>query len=851
MSRGGADDHGQARAQPGDVLRRHRESMLLTQKQLADRAGLNERTVRRLEQATTISPQQLGTVAQLVAALELSADDKTALSAVLQPAEGGAVHDGTDLQMSVPGAVPVPRQLPAAVPLFTGRAAELAALAGLAGADAVVITAIDGMAGIGKTALAVHVAHRLSAEYPDGQLFIDLHGHSERAGPLDPSTALERLLGALVAPGEQIPRELDDRAALLRHRLAGKRVLLLLDNAADRSQVAPLIPGSSHCLVLITSRRRLTGLDSSRVLSLDVLPQPDAVALLGRVVGAERAMDEPAELLAEIVELCGRLPLAVRIAGARLRARPAWTARHLVDRLRRHHRRLGELEAGDRSVAGALALSYQQLTESQRRAYRLLGLQPGPDLDVHAAAALLDVSTLQAQRVLDDLLDAHLLQEPRPGRYRFHDLVSEHAAAKAADDEPPKGQEAAVLRLLDHYRHTAARAMDTLYPYERERRPPVPPSSTPSPPSFSDGNAAGEWLDAETSNLLAVQATAAAEPARHAVQLSVIMRRHLRTRGHYGAAERLHSRALAVAVATGDRQGELDALCGRGPIRRLQGLHDDAAEDLRRALAIARELGSRIGEVDALSGIGHVRLMQSRYEQAADLFHQALDVARAAADHNGIRESLTGLGWVNHVRGRPTTAEFVEAITIATASGCPAVAIPALTGLGHVQRLNDQHEQAGEAFEQALRLSRGTGNPIGEIDALLGLGHLHRAAHRNERAVECYEQILCRARSIGSRNFQFEALLALGRLHQESGAALDARSAHEEALAFAVELGQAAEQARAHDGIARATEALGEHQRAVRHWRTALEILDSLGLDRTEDNVSAAAIRAALYSQPS
>lgn len=828
------------RGRPGELLRGYRERLLLTQKQLADRAGLNVRTVRRLEQVGAVSAQQIGSTRRLADALELDADERAAiLGARRATAAPARTPDGEHSRPAV-----VPRQLPAATALFTGRAAELAELSGVVGdTRTLVITAIDGMAGVGKTALALQLAHRVSAAYPDGQLYIDLLGHSEGAKPLDPGSALERLLGALLAPGERVPQAVDDRATLLRHRLAGKRMLIVLDNAADQNQVEQLVPGTSGCLVVITSRRRLTGLDSTRVLSLDVLPHPEAVALLRRVVGEERMATEPPDAVDEIVELCGGLPLAVRVAAARLRSRPSWTARHLADRLRGHHRQLGELRAGERSVAGALALSYRQLAERQRRTYRLLGLHPGLEFDDHAAAALAGCGQLRAQRDVEELFSAHLLQEHRPGRYRFHDLVRAHAALLAADDEPVSLRRAAVGRLLDHYRDTAALAMAVVYPYEPERRPALP--STASSPIFS-AETGGDWLDEEMPNLLAVQMTPDAEHTGHAIQLSVILRRHLRTRGSYGVAERVHTRALDVAVASGDRQCELDALCGRGPIRRLQGLHDTAIDDLTRALAIARRLDSHIGQVDALGGIGHVQLMQSRHQEAADHFRRALEVARAAADHNGIRETLTGIGWVNHVRGRPTTAEFVEAIAIARTSGHPAVGIPALTGLGHVHRRQGRPAEAGQAFEEALRLSRATGNPIGEIDALLGLGHLHRAAQRRDRALDCYEQILVRARSVGSRNFQFEALHALGRLHLEAGSAHDALSAHEQALAFAVDLEQPAEQARAHDGIAQVHAAQGDRERAGHHWRTALEILSDLGLERTEDGVNTEVIRSSL-----
>jgi DNA-binding SARP family transcriptional activator len=351
----------------------------------------------------------------------------------------------------------VPRQLPADLTTFIGREKELDQLdAPASGADSpgseLVIAAIDGMGGIGKTALAVHAAHRLADRFPDGQLFIDLKGFTERQAPVEPAEALQRLLVALGVPGQQIPSELEDRAGLRRSALAGRRMLIVLDNAATAAQVTPLLPGAPGCLVMVTSRRRLAGLSAdTREVSLDMLPAADAVTLFTRVAGPDRTADEPDGLAAELVELCWRLPLAVSIAASLLRSHPAWTLADLIDRLRDGHQRLAELADGPRSVRVVLQASYQHLATDLQRFYRLLGLHPGPDIDAYAAGALAGTTPGQARRLLDRLLDERLLQEPAPGRYAFHDLVRGHATDTATTAEPEPARTAAVGRLLDYY----------------------------------------------------------------------------------------------------------------------------------------------------------------------------------------------------------------------------------------------------------------------------------------------------------------------------------------------------------------------------------------------------------------
>ena len=356
-------------------------------------------------------------------------------------------------------AMEVPRQLPAPPQPFTGRTRELADLLEVHRESTVVITAIDGMAGVGKTALAVRAAHQLVDRYPDGQLFIDLHGYTGDVAPVEPGEALDRMLRSLGVSGERIPAGVDERAGLYRSRLAHRRMLILLDDAANEAQVLPLLPGAPGCVVLVTSRRRLVGLDHTHTVSLDTLPCPDAVALLRQSAGEDRLAGQPPDLMDELVALCGRLPLAIRIAAARLCSHPAWDLEHIVRRLRDRQHRLVELEAGQRSVTAALDLSYQELNADQQRAYRRLGLHPGRDIDPYAAAALLDTTVPEADRLLEQLLDAQLLQEPVPGRYRFHALTRVHAAHTATGYESEDSGDLALDRLFHYYRQVASVAL--------------------------------------------------------------------------------------------------------------------------------------------------------------------------------------------------------------------------------------------------------------------------------------------------------------------------------------------------------------------------------------------------------
>jgi tetratricopeptide (TPR) repeat protein len=712
----------------------------------------------------------------------------------------------------------------------------------------VVITAIDGMAGVGKTALAIQAARQMVDRYPDGQLFLDLHGYTHGVAPVEPGDALDWLLRSLGVPGERIPADLDQRAGLYRSRLADQRMLIVLDNAATEEQVTPLLPGAPGCVVLLTSRRRLVGLDHTHTLSLDTLPHADAVALFQRSVSESRLAGQPPDLVTELVELCGRLPLAIRIAAARLRSHPAWDLAHLVRRLRDQQHRLVELGAGQRSMTAALDLSYQDLGADLQRTYRLLGLHLGEDIDLYAAAALLDCTMPEAGQALEQLLEAHLLQEPVPGRYRFHDLTRAHAAHTAARDETDDGGRAALDRLLDYYRHAAAVAMDVAYPYERERRPRVPLADTPSP-AVPDPAAALTWLDSELPNLLdATTYATARDRSVHLLHLSTILHRHLRTRGHYHDAVTLHQQALTTARATGHQAAELEALVGLGHIHRIRGPHKRAIDHFQQALRLARATGHRSHGLDALVGLGHMHALQGRYEQATDHYRQALQGARATDHRPGEMDALVGLGHMYLLQGRYEQAidDYQQALRLARDTGNRPGEMDGLIGLGIVYRWQGQDEQATGSYRQALQLARATGNPNTEQAALAGLGSIHRRQGRYEQASDDYQRLLDLAQEVGQRNMQFEAWQGIGRLQHATGHPDAALTHHQQALALATELGQPIDQARAHDGLAHAHHAMRQQEQARVHWRCALDILTHIRLDRPDEETTVAAIRAHL-----
>jgi tetratricopeptide (TPR) repeat protein len=465
---------------------------------------------------------------------------------------------------------------------------------------------------------------------------------------------------------------------------------------------------------------------------------------------------------------------------------------------------------------------------------------------VYAVAALLDTSVDDAERLANHLIDAHLLQEPVTGRFRFHDLVRDHARAMASREEAEAARQA-IFRLLGFYRHTASVAMDAAYPHERHRRPDVPQALTPVPDLPSPA-AAGAWLDGDMSNLI----TAAQHATEHgwldyAPHLSATLHHHLHERGHNTDDVTLHSHALAAARASGNRVGEANALAALGRVYWLQGRTAQASESLELALARARAVGHDLAEIEVLATLGTLRSVQGRHDLAVEHFTMAREGARRVSDHSIELEALLGLAWLDIQHGEPAIDELERCLALARTLGDGARERTALQFLGHAHRIRGQLDQAVGCFEQALHISRAGGHRRGHLSSLVGLADVHRKLGNDEQASTHYQQAITLARETDNPNWEYEAVQGLGRLDQAAGRLDQAIAHHQHALDLATKLGQPPDEARAHDGLAHAHRARGQHEHARRHWQRALDILTELGLDHTEDDeATVATIRAHL-----
>ncbi|MEN3358855.1 MAG: hypothetical protein V7637_2837 [Mycobacteriales bacterium] len=733
---------------------------------------------------------------------------------------------------------PVPAQLPANVSAFTGRAAELSELDGMrAGAEAtaVVISAVAGTAGVGKTALAVAWAHRLRPAYPDGQLYVNLRGYDPDL-PVPAAEALASFLTALGVPGAEIPVDLAGRAARFRTEVSGRRVLLLLDNAASVEQVRPLLPGSAGCLVLVTSRDSLAGLvarHGAHRLDLDLLPDTDALRLLRRLIGP-RVDAEPAAA-ATLAEQCARLPLALRVAAELATTRPGVPLVHLVTELVDERRRLDLLDAGG-EIRAVFSWSYRHLATTDKAAFRLLGLHPGADFELYAAAALMGTEVAAAGRLLDALTRAHLVEPAGPGRFRLHDLLRGYGRQLAETTDPDADRRAAWTRLLDHYLATSTTATDLLHPVEQTRRPQFQRLDAAVPP-LPDPAAARTWLAAERPTLVAACGHAARHGwPGHATRLAGVLYRYLDTAGRWADAQAVHAHALAAAQASGDQVAEARALTGLGLADWRLGRYRSAADRYQQALRLFAAAGDPVGEGRALGNLGITYWRLGRYEQAAEHHRQALALHRRLADRVGEARSLNNLGLVEARMGRcPDAARhYREALRLfddladQLGEGC------ARNGLGLVYQRLRQYGRAAEHHRQALRLFAAAGDLDGEAHALTGLADVDVRVGQSGVAVDRYQQALRTFQEIGDRVGEATALTGRGDARQSTGQPAAAITDHLAALQLAVDIGEQDVQAHAHAGLGQAHRSAGDVDRARTHWRHALALYTGLGVDEAE-----------------
>lgn len=720
-----------------------------------------------------------------------------------------------------------PAQLPPDAIVLTGRDTEMDEIHALATAYRPAVVSVEGMAGIGKTALVVRLAHQLAAGYPDGQLFIDLHGYTRGVKAVDPILALGRLLRADGLPASQVPDDLEECAALWRSRTAGRRLLIVLDNAASERQVEPLLPSSAGCLVLITSRRRLQDLDQVRSLTLDPIPAGAAVAMFTTIAGAGRMSGA---LTSELVELCGRLPLAIRIVAAKLRSRPGWDLAELVGRLRDEHELLAQLGSGERSVPGAFRLSYDGLSPQSKLVFRRLGLHPGTDFDRFAVAALAELEPAAAEQAMEDLVDAHLLQSPQFGRYTFHDLLRLQAAQMAEQDSRID-RRAVFSRLFDYYLRAASVAMNFLEPATRHQRPQFTDSAVRLP-VFDDRAHANRWLDTERGNLLAVALTGGDERAEQVARLSTCVFRYLHSGCHTEEALRLHEAHVRAAQAAGDRVEEAFGLSHVAATYYRLAQYEQAIHALLEAVECLADQDDQACRARVANLLGAAYSRVGQLDRAMPHLREAVTLERQLGDLSGVAQALVSLGTLACVRYDfdEATRLMRQAVTLARSVDNRRVEASALHGLAFAAEAEGRYDDALESVDAAIRLAKEAGHRPGEAAGLCLAAVVLRQLGRLDEALERGKAGLAIARAIGDRNYEVDAFLAIGGTLRMAGAT-DAAIEHlGQALRLARELHQTADEAMANYLLGLAFRDRGDLADAGQHLRRSLELYRGLGL---------------------
>ncbi|MGP3980916.1 tetratricopeptide repeat protein [Streptomyces sp. KR80] len=755
----------------GAFLRHLRTSAGLTQEELADRSGLSVRGIGNLENGRTGRPYSRS-LRLLADALGLDGSVREELlraarnhrppnSEAASVPTNGEVAEGEGVEVA-PVPPPCPAQLTADTADFSGRAELVTHLRNLLSADdgAVPIAALAGAGGLGKTALAVHVAHQLVENYPDGQLYVNLRGGSSE--PLEPVDVLLRFLHDLGFDQYALRGGEAELSAMYRTALHGRRLLVVLDDAADSAQVRPLLPGGSGCAVLITTRGRLADLEGSRLINLDVLRHDEGRALLARIAGPERIAAEP--LATErLLDACGGLPLAIRITAARLASRPTWSVARMADRLADERYRLDELKLGDLQVRASFEVSYRAIavrdnpeTLGPSRAFRLLGTWQGADISEAAAAALFGTSKRTAAAVLDELVDANLLESTADGRYRFHDLLRLYADERAREEELPKDRLQALRRLLTWYLHTGVEAIAMMEP---ARRKPTMDSSKLlelgiEKETFADHDAALRWCEAELTNAVTATRQAAAEGLNEvAWRLPAVLWRFYLRRSHWPEWIATHRTALDSARRLGNRSAEGWLLNYLGNAYLQQHEFDEARRCLQQSVVIVRETGEPHAEARALTNLGMTSLCLGRLDESAEQYRAAIAIGREIGDRYAESHALSRLG---EVFGR--MARIDEAIDLLEQSLRMRREIGDLCGqadsldlLGEVLSCTGRLGAALERLDQAVAFRRATGDRYGEALSLGKLAQVHAELGCSGEATELYCRAIDIQRAIGHR----------------------------------------------------------------------------------------------------
>ena len=644
---------------------------------------------------------------------------------------------------------PVPAQLPWDVVGFCGRASQIAALDAVLpahdGQRSSTVVVVSGMAGVGKTALAVHWAHNVAARFPDGQLYVDLRGFDPGGSVLPAGEAVRGFLDALGVAAQRVPTDVGSRAALYRSVLAGKRMLVVLDNARDADQVRPLLPGTPGCLVVVTSRNEMPGLlatAGARPLAVDLLTAAEARQLLAHRVGADRLAAD-SDATEEMIARCGRLPLALAIAAARAASRPDFSLAALARQLRDHRNRLDAFTAGDTAtdVRAVFSWSYRALDPLAARLFRLLGLHPSSSIGVFTAASLAGIPQKSARALLAELARAHLIAEPTPDRYVLHDLLHAYATEQAHRQDRDDYRRAAVHRMLDHYLHTAHAAALLLNP----RRPPIihtPPPTDVTTEALSDQDQATAWLTTERSALVAAvrQASDMGLDA-HAWRIAWTLTDFLDRQEHWDDLATTHDAALAAAVRLADVTGQAHAHRGLSSAHTQRRRYTEAHAHLQRALELFSTLKDRTASADTLLDLSYLFERQGRHDDALDGAQAALALLTTVERPTQRARALNNVGWYCTLLGRhqDALAYCRQALDLYKDLGDHSGQAATWDSLGHAHYHLAHHQQAIECRQLALDLSRNSGNIHLEGSLLIRLGDTHDAAGDRHAAHDAWQ----------------------------------------------------------------------------------------------------------------
>ncbi|MER6665976.1 tetratricopeptide repeat protein [Amycolatopsis japonica] len=771
--------------------------------------------------------------------------------------QAGSISGGVHFHGSVHISNASLRQLPADIRGFVNRTADLEHLDVILVGDspksqATIACVVTGTAGVGKTSFVLHWAHKVAGDFPDGQLYVNLRGY-DPGSPVKAHDALEHFLRAMGVPAQSIPLDLESRAALYRSLLAGRRMLIVLDNAATVNQTRPLLPGAAGCLALITSRSRLSGLvarDGAYRMTLELLPEQEAIELLRSVTAGYRSLDDLSQL-EELARLCARLPLALRIAAERAISHPQTPMHDLIEDLRDESGLWDALTAGDDDESDAVrtvfAWSYRALSQEASQLFRLLGLHPGPDFSSAAASELIQLPINRTRRLLDDLVGAHLLEQVQHDRYQFHDLLRLYATDKARSEEPIEKYRSGIRRIITWYLRTVNAAAIKLAP-EAGGYNFMNDDEHSTHPTFKDHASASSWFEQEKSNLCAaVQVAEETKMYDLAWHLAASLYPIYANTNRFDDWIETSSIALGATRQLNDRRGEAIILQSLGKANTQSGFRKEGVKFQEAARATFREIGDRIGEVTSTNAIGLAHLRSRRLTDAISFFETTREIADEVGDNywlaislNNEANALLELDLFDDAITRLRRAlEIYEHLDLKGYTG------DAMRGLSHAYRALGRPQESLELIEEALRISSDFENFAWEGYWRIELGRVQFALGNFGDALIAYQRAATLQRRLGDREREAAAFDATGELYQKLARPKEAADFHRLAVAAFRDLDNRWQLAVALDNLAGTLNDIGEPNKAEAYWKEALKNLSgftdprSLGLQaRIRSNLS-------------